>query len=70
MIPDEMVFMKEDLTGRHLDNLDEAISLPGTEQQICIRMFFLKDKSYKEICMETGYEINMITTFRLKNNLT
>jgi hypothetical protein len=45
MIPDEMVFMKEDLTGRHLDHLDEAISLLGTEQQICIRMFFLKDKS-------------------------
>lgn len=37
-----MVFMKKDLTGRHLYHLDEAISLPGTEQQICIRMFFLK----------------------------
>lgn len=61
--PEDMLFVKEDLTDKHLDYLDEAINLLGMEQQVCIRLFFLKDKSYQEISEETGYEVNMVKSY-------
>lgn len=38
-----------------LQQLEEAVQQLGDEQRICIELFFLKEKSYKEICEMTGY---------------
>lgn len=39
---------------QRLQRLEEAISALGEEQRQCIELFYLKDKSYKEICDITG----------------
>ncbi|MCX6290948.1 MAG: sigma-70 family RNA polymerase sigma factor [Bacteroidetes bacterium] len=43
------------LTDRLLLFLDEAISELNEEQRTCIRLFYLEEKSYKEIEVITGY---------------
>lgn len=39
---------------QRLQRLEDAISALGDEQKTCIELFYLKDKSYKEICDITG----------------
>jgi RNA polymerase sigma-70 factor (ECF subfamily) len=42
------------LKEERLQRLETAISALGEEQRLCIELFYLKDKSYKEICDITG----------------
>ncbi len=43
-----------------LQILEEAIGLLKDKQKICIELFYLKQKSYEEICSLTGYTLNEV----------
>ncbi|MCZ2277268.1 MAG: sigma-70 family RNA polymerase sigma factor [Bacteroidia bacterium] len=58
--PENMLFIKEDLTETHLEFLDEAMEMLNDQQQLCIRKFFLEDKSYKQISELTGFDLNLV----------
>ena len=48
---------------RHLDLLEMAIEQLNPEQKTCVRLFFLKDKSYEEIAAQTGFELKAVKSY-------
>jgi RNA polymerase sigma factor (sigma-70 family) len=42
--------------------LENSLSTLKSEQKQCIEMFYLQDKSYKQIVVETGYALNDVKT--------
>ncbi|HKR04063.1 MAG TPA: sigma-70 family RNA polymerase sigma factor [Bacteroidia bacterium] len=59
-IPSNMAFMNEDVTEEHLKGLDAAIESLNAEQNKCIRLFYLQEKSYQEVALLTGYNMNEV----------
>ncbi|HCA83780.1 MAG TPA: RNA polymerase subunit sigma-70 [Flavobacteriales bacterium] len=53
---DTDVFAKES----SLQELESAICKLNKEQQTCIELFYLKEKSYQEITTQTGYSLNAV----------
>jgi RNA polymerase sigma factor (sigma-70 family) len=43
-----------------IQTLEKSVPFLKNEQRICIEMFYLKDKSYKDIVKETGFSLNEI----------
>jgi RNA polymerase sigma factor (sigma-70 family) len=54
LMPEEDVLHEKVIKEQRLQRLEDAISALGDEQKTCIELFYLKDKSYKEICDITG----------------
>ncbi len=54
LMPEEDVVHEKVIKEQRLQRLEDAISALGDEQKTCIELFYLKDKSYKEICDITG----------------
>ena len=50
-------------TEKHIDCLKEAIQTLNDEQKICIEMFYIQEKSYKEIVDETGFDENKVKSY-------
>ncbi|GAB4344777.1 MAG: sigma-70 family RNA polymerase sigma factor [Flammeovirgaceae bacterium] len=46
-----------------LSQIEMAISLLPDEQRICVEMFYLKEKCYKEIEAITGYPLNKVKSY-------
>ena len=46
-----------------LSSLEKAIQELPNEQKICINMFFMESKSYKEICEITGFENSKVKSY-------
>jgi RNA polymerase sigma-70 factor, ECF subfamily len=46
-----------------LNGLEQALSELNEEQEICIRLFYLKKKSYQEIMDETGFDFKQVKSF-------
>lgn len=46
-----------------LDKLEEAIKDLKDEQQACIKLFYLQEKSYKEITEITGYDTKQVKSY-------
>lgn len=46
-----------------LQDMELGISQLKDEQQICLRMFYLEDKSYQDITEQTGYDINKVKSY-------
>ncbi|MBX2944793.1 MAG: sigma-70 family RNA polymerase sigma factor [Cyclobacteriaceae bacterium] len=44
----------------NLVKLEKCIEKLGEEQQRCVRLFFLQQKCYQEIGMETGYDLKKV----------
>ena len=42
--------------------LEMSLDMLKSEQRLCLDLFFLKDKSYKEIMRETGLSLNEVKT--------
>jgi RNA polymerase sigma factor (sigma-70 family) len=42
------------------DELEVAFSQLNKAQRLCLEMFYYRNKTYKEIATETGYEINQV----------
>ncbi len=52
--------------GEHelkLEQLQKAIDSLETEQKKCIKMFYLEEKSYKEVADITGFSLNQVKSF-------
>jgi RNA polymerase sigma-70 factor (ECF subfamily) len=47
----------------HLEKLEKAINDLSQEQKKCIELFYLKQKSYKEVSNETGYSVNEVKSY-------
>ncbi|MEO8146403.1 MAG: sigma-70 family RNA polymerase sigma factor [Bacteroidia bacterium] len=54
---------EDDLIKKHLSKLNDALAAINDEQQTCVRMFYLDDKSYIEIAEQTGYSLNQVKSF-------
>lgn len=48
---------------RQLQKLDEAISQLDEQQRTCIELFFIHEKSYQEISISTGYDLNKVKSY-------
>lgn len=46
-----------------LDRLSDAVEHLKPGQKECIQLFYLKSKSYQEVCDETGFEIKKVKSF-------
>jgi RNA polymerase sigma factor (sigma-70 family) len=44
----------------NLSKLDKCIQTLGNEQKDCVRLFYLEQKCYKEICEITGLDMNKV----------
>ncbi|MFI5149497.1 MAG: RNA polymerase sigma factor [Bacteroidia bacterium] len=51
------------LLDNQLEELKKAISQLGTEQRECITLFYLQEKSYKEVSDMTGYSLLEVKSF-------
>lgn len=47
---------------KNLDQLQEAIGSLNEGQQLCVKLFFIEEKSYREISTQTGLTINEVKT--------
>lgn len=43
-----------------LNKLEGSLSELNDEQQVCVTLFYLKGKSYKEVADETGFELSKV----------
>ena len=43
--------------------VEKAVGQLGDEQQLCIRLFFYEDKSYREIAQQTGYSEKQVKSY-------
>jgi RNA polymerase sigma-70 factor (ECF subfamily) len=48
---------------QNLSKLENCIAQLGEEQQKCVRLFFLEERCYKDVCNKTGYDINQVKSF-------
>lgn len=54
---------QERMTDEQLKHLPEAIESLIEEQKICIRKFYLENKSYTELSAETGFSFKQVKSF-------
>lgn len=47
-------------TESNLSKLERCIEELGNEQKICVRLFYLEQKCYKEITEHTGFDLNKV----------
>jgi RNA polymerase sigma factor (sigma-70 family) len=47
----------------NLQQLEKAVEGLPEEQKICIHLFYLEEKSYKEIVDVTGYDLNKVKSY-------
>ncbi len=59
--PDELHQLDE--RELRLLKLEDAIGCLNEQQRICVELFYLKEKSYKEITDETGYSLNEVKSY-------
>jgi RNA polymerase sigma factor (sigma-70 family) len=52
-----------DLKEMQLQQLEEGIKTLNHEQQECISLFYLQDKSYVEVAEITGYDLNKVKSY-------
>lgn len=50
----------EELKEIGLNKLTDAITRLGGHQRECVRLFYLEEKSYRDISLETGYSTNEV----------
>jgi RNA polymerase sigma-70 factor (ECF subfamily) len=53
----------EDLLEQHLSLLEKGIANLPVEQKVCIELFYLKEKCYKEVSEITGYELSKVKSY-------
>ena len=56
----EMHLMENDHREIKLDQLEKAICVLEADQKKCIDLFYLQEKSYKEVAEITGYSMNQV----------
>jgi len=46
-----------------ISNIEKAVKSLSEEQKQCIELFYLQEKSYKEVADETGYSMNKVKSY-------
>lgn len=54
---------ESDIIQRNIGKLQEAMNSLKSEQKECIELFYLKEKSYKEVEETTGYDIKKVKSY-------
>jgi len=54
---------EKEKTENNIEKLENAINKLPDEQQMCIKLFYLEDKSYKEICDITGFNDKNVKSY-------
>ncbi len=62
-MPEGMHFINEELNEAHFRNLEPAIRSLGHEQRQCIRLFYLEEKSYREVADITGFDLKQVKSY-------
>jgi RNA polymerase sigma-70 factor (ECF subfamily) len=59
---EDEAMIKEEIAFREmqLENLAESIEKLNEEQRICIRLFYLEEKSYRQVAESTGFSIGEV----------
>jgi len=52
-----------EMKERGLTHLEEAINRLNSHQEKCVRLFYLEEKSYREIAEQTTYTINDVKSY-------
>ena len=60
---DEISLRGNGTRGSPEKNLEEALDKLNDEQKLCIELFYLKDKSYKEVAEITNFTMNQVKSF-------
>jgi RNA polymerase sigma factor (sigma-70 family) len=47
----------------NLGKLEKCIETLGNEQKLCVKLFFLQEKCYKDITAETGFDLNQVKSY-------
>ena len=55
--------VEEESLEENLQELEQAIEELPPEQQVCIRLFYLEQKCYKEIAELTGHELKKVKSY-------
>jgi len=58
--PDYSALEKEE---KYYDALEICLAKLNEEQKICINLFFHQDKTYQEVCSETGYSMMQVKSY-------
>lgn len=72
----ELNLINEDNVNSEAEHLNRAMNYLNKEQERCIRMMYLENKSYKEIAEDTGYSLKQVKSYiqngkrNLKNYIT
>lgn len=54
---------ESDMIEKNIGKLQEGIDSLKEEQRACISLFYLKEKSYKEVVDETGYDLKKVKSY-------
>jgi RNA polymerase sigma-70 factor (ECF subfamily) len=54
---------ENDFTPELLGRLGEALSSLNEGQRVCIRLFYLEEKTYQEIAGQTGYDLKQVKSY-------
>jgi RNA polymerase sigma factor (sigma-70 family) len=57
---DPTTLSTQDILEAGLQKLEQAISDLNEDQRICVHMFYIEEKSYKEITEHTGFHLNEV----------
>ena len=52
-----------DESEMQLTNLEEAISCLDDDQKKCVELFYLKERSYKDVADATGFTLNQVKSY-------
>jgi RNA polymerase sigma-70 factor (ECF subfamily) len=58
-----IVEMMEEEKEEELNHMEMAITLLPDEQRVCVELFYLQEKCYKEIEEITGYPLNKVKSY-------
>lgn len=66
VVMENILFLHPDGESRmeeNLQKLERCIDRLVIEQQQCVRLFFLQEKSYRDICVKTGFEMKLVKSY-------
>src|SRR5690606_8547000 len=66
MSESEQKLVKEDdgkWTEEDFDKVHECLASLSPEQAVCVRLFYLEQKCYKDIAEEAGYDLNKVKSY-------
>jgi len=65
VVENALLLHPEDDTGLETDlsRLAECVETLTGEQKVCVSLFYLEEKCYKDIAAETGYDMNKVKSY-------